>query len=208
MKKYIFLISLLSAVIATQAQVRTVKLTVYPEFKPSLIHLTDGRVLRQPLTNVFLKNATLMYMKGNDVMQANMSNILSVEFDDRTYVKIDTLLCYQVDSIGNDALFKATIIDVKAYNTQLRNNNVISNLSLGDQISMATIDLSTDEDFKFPLIDIYFYRYKGKFVRTHERNLGRLLSKEKRRMLRTYVTMDGFSWTDEKSLIKLLKSLQ
>jgi hypothetical protein len=208
MKKYIFLISLLSAVIATQAQVRTVKLTVYPEFKPSLIHLTDGRVLRQPLTNVFLKNATLMYMKGNDVMQANMSNILSVEFDDRTYVKIDTLLCYQVDSIGNDALFKATIIDVKAYNTQLRNNHVISNLSLGDQISMATIDLSTDEDFKFPLIDIYFYRYKGKFVRTHERNLGRLLSKEKRRMLRTYVTMDGFSWTDEKSLIKLLKSLQ
>ena len=204
----LFIITLLTSVQVLNAQVRTTKLTVYPEYKPSIIQLADGRVLRQSLTYVFLKNSTLLYLSGSQAMEANMDNILSVKFDDRLYVKIDTLLCYQVDSIGHDALFCATIIDQEAYQQQLRNNVVISNLSLGEMIGTTTVDLNNEEDYKFPLINIYFYRYKGKYVRTHERTLGHILSKEQKRIMRTFVTMDDFSWTDEKSLMKLLSKLQ
>ena len=189
-------------------QVRTPKLTVYSEFKPSIIMMKDGRVVRQSLTNVFLKNSHLLYLQGTNVMEANMDNVVRVKFDDRLYVKIDTLLAYEVDSVGQDKLYRATVIDQVAYHQQLRNNQVITNLSLGDQLSTTTIDLSTEEDYKFPLIDIFYYLYKGKYVKVHERNLWRLLDKEQKRLMKTQMSLPDFSWTDEKSLIRLLKALQ
>ena len=137
-----------------------------------------------------------------------MDNIISVTFDDRQYIKIDTMLYYLVDTIGNDALYRATVMDMPAYYQQLRNNKVITNIDFGDQIQTSHIDISTEDDYKFPLIDLFYYRYNGQFVRTHERNLGRILPKEKQRMLKTFVNLPDFSWTDEESLLKLLKALQ
>ena len=214
MKKVVLFIIMIVAAQVISAQVRTPKLTVYKQFKPSVITLKDGRKLSQPLTNIFLKNSSLLYMNGTNSMEANMDNVVSVKFDDRLYVKIDTLLCFQVDTIGNDALYCATIIDMPAYVQQLKNNQVISNIGfdfsggMGGQMSTATIDISTEDDYNFPLIDIFYFRLNGKFVRTHERILERALPKEKRRMLRTFENMEGFSWTDRDSLLKLLKALQ
>lgn len=213
-KRNLFIIMLSLAVQTFCAQVRTTNLTVYKQFKPSIIQLTDGRELTQPLTNIFLKNSSLLYMNAGNSMEANMKNIVSVKFEDRLYVKIDTLLCYEVDSVGNDALYCATIIDLQAYKQQLKNSQIISNLdfsfagALGGQIATSTIDMSTEDDHLLPLIDIFYYRYNGKFVRVHERVLERVVPKDKRRMLRTYENMEGFSWTDKDWLLKLLKAIQ
>ena len=190
------------------AQIRTEKLTVYKQFKPSTIILKDGRKLKQPLTNIFLKNSSLLYLSGSNSMEANMDNIVSVTFDDRQYVKIDSMLYYLVDTIGNDALYRATVIDLPAYNQQLKNNKILTNIEFGDQVQTSYVDISNEDDYKLPLIDLFYFRYKDKFVRTHERNLGRILPKDKQRMLKTFVNLPDFSWTDEKSLLKLLKALQ
>ncbi|MBR1879557.1 MAG: hypothetical protein IJ804_02220 [Prevotella sp.] len=208
MKTTSLFIIMITAAQSLMGQVKTSKLTVYKSFKPSIILLKDGRQLKQPLTNIFLKNSSLLYMHGTTSMEANMDNILSVQFDDRRYVKIDSLLAYEVDSVGQDILYKATVIDMQAYLQQLKNNQVITSLSLGDQISTSSIDLSTEDDYKFPLIDIFYYRFNGKMVRVHERYLGRLLTKEQKRIMKTYMSLPDFSWTDEKSLVKLLKGLQ
>lgn len=208
MKATALFIIMMMAAQSVCGQLKTTKLTVYKEFKPSVIQLTDGRTIKQSLTNIFLKNSHLLYIQGLNAMEANMDNVLTVKFDDRLYVKIDTLLAYQVDTVGNDALYCATVIDQVAYITQLKNNQIITNMSLGDQISTATIDISAEDDYLFPLIDIFYYRYNGKFVRCHERNLGRILPKEKRRMFKTYINMPDFSWTDPNSLLKLLKGIQ
>lgn len=199
------------ALLATQTaygQDRTTKLTAYEEFKPSTITLTDGRKLKEKFTNIFLKNSSLLYMSGTVTKEASTANIQSVEFDDRFYVKIDSLLAYQVDTIGGDALFRATIIDQVAYLQNLKNNQVLTNISLSSQMTTTSIDLNNENDFLFPLIDIYYYRLNGKYVRCHDRPLGNALSKEKKRILRTFVHMDDFSWSDEKSLMELLKRLQ
>ena len=100
-KSTLFIIMMLVAQ-SLSAQIRTEKLTVYKQFKPSTIMLKDGRELKQPLTNIFLKNSSLLYMNGTNSMEANMDNIISVKFDDRQYIKIDTMLYYLVDTIGND----------------------------------------------------------------------------------------------------------
>lgn len=214
MRKSALLLLLVFIAQCLQAQVKTPKLTAYKQFKPSIIKLKDGRTLQQPLTNIFLKNSSLLYMNGTNSMEAKMDNIVSVEFDDRYYVKIDTLLCYRVDSVGNNALFCATIIDVPAYQQQLKNNQVISNLdfdfsgALGGQLSTATIDISTEDDYKFPLIDIFYYLYNGKFIRVHERVLNRTLTKEQRRIMRTHLMLPDFSWTKAECLLDLLKDLR
>ncbi len=203
----LFIIMMLAAQ-SLCAQVRTTKLTVYKQFKPSIIQLKDGRKLNQPLTNIFLKNSSLLYLRGTQSMEASMENIVSVQFDDRLYVKIDTLLCYQVDTVGNDALYRATVIDLNAYQQQLKNNQIITSMDLGEQISTATIDISTEDDYQFPLIDIFYYRFNGKFVRVHERNLQRVLTKEQKRIMKSHIMLPDFSWTKEESLLKLLKGLQ
>jgi hypothetical protein len=211
MKRITLLFVIVAAAVLTAAgQVKTPKLTVYKDFQPSIILLKDGRYVKQSLTNIFLKNSSLLYMQGTNAMEANMDNVVSVKFDDRLYVKIDTLLAYVVDSVGQDILYRATVIDMNAYQTQLRNNNVISNLSwgTGGAITTSTMDLNTPEDYKFPLIDLFFYRIDGKFVKCHERNLQYILNKDRKRIVRTFVSMKDFSWTDEESLMKLLKALQ
>ena len=207
LKTSLFIIMLFAAQ-SLSGQERTTKLTVYPEFKPSTITLNDGRTLKEKFTNIFLKNSSLLYMSGNVTKEAYTANIKSVQFDDRLYIKVDTLLAYQVDSVGNDGLFCATIIDQDAYLQNLKNNQVMTNISLSEQISTTSVDLSNEDDFLFPLINIYYYRLDGKFVRCHDRSLSNVLSKEKKRMLRTFVHMDDFSWSDEKSLMELLKRLQ
>ena len=205
----LFIITLFS-IQSVFGQERTTKLTVYPEFKPSIIVLSDGRQITQQFTNVFLKNSSLLYMSGSVAKEANMANVSSVQFDDRFYVRIDSLLAYQVDSVGNDGLYCATIIDQEAYLQNLKNNQVMTNINFHnfDQVSTTSVDLSNEDDFLFPLINIYYYRLGGKFVRCHDRSLSNVLNKEKKRMLRTFVHMDDFSWSDEKSLLNLLRKLQ
>lgn len=209
MKKafFLFIITIFFGVSA-KAQVKTSSTMVYNEFRPSIIQLTDGRILKQPLTNIFLKNSSLVYKRGQETMEARMENIKSVTFDDRQYIRIDSVLAYCVDSVNNDVLYCATVIDFVAYKTQLANNNQITSLSMNDLIGYTTIDLSNDEDYKFPLIDLFYFKYNDQIVRAHERSIGKLLSKEKRRILKTFVTMDDFSWTEPKSLLRLLKALQ
>ena len=210
MKKTILFIIIFLSFQSLYGQERTTKLTVYPEFKPSTITLSNGGHITLKFTNVFLKNSSLLYMSGSTAKEANMDNILSVQFDDRLYLKIDSLLAYQVDSVGKDGLFCATIIDQVAYIQNLKNNQVLTNIDLQnfDQISTTSVDLNNEEDLLFPLINIYYYRLGGKFVRCHDRSLNNILDKEKKRILRTFVHLDDFSWSDEQSLINLLKRLQ
>lgn len=210
MRLYSLFIITLFSIQSVFGQERTTKLTVYPEFKPSIIVLSDGRQITQQFTNIFLKNSSLLYMSGSVAKEANMANVSSVQFDDRFYVRIDSLLAYQVDSVGNDGLYCATIIDQEAYLQNLKNNQVMTNINFHnfDQVSTTSVDLSNEDDFLFPLINIYYYRLGGKFVRCHDRSLSNVLNKEKKRMLRTFVHMDDFSWSDEKSLLNLLRKLQ
>jgi hypothetical protein len=204
----LLLVIIVAAVLTASSQVKTTNLTVYKNFQPSTILLKDGRAIRQPLTNIFLKNSSLTDMQGSNAMEANMDNVVTVKFDDRLYVKIDTLLAYVVDSVGNDVLYCATVIDMDSYQRSMRNNVMISSASLDSQVT--TMDFNTSEDYKFPLIDLFFYRINGKYVKCHERNLQYMLNKdkEKKRIIRTFCTMKDFSWTDKDSLLKLLKALQ
>lgn len=203
-----FAILLLSMLCLTgMAQKRTLSATLYKEFKPSVITFTDGHSSKQSLTNIFLKNSTLLFMRGEHAMEANMDNIAAVDFGDRKYVAIDKQLAYLVDTVGNNALYCKELFDQDSYERNLRNNINISNLELGDQISTTTIDLNNEEDYKLPVFKHFYMKLDGQYVRVHERDLGRKLSKDKRVMMKRIIAMPDFSWQKEESLITLLKAI-
>ena len=200
--------------VAAQKQDITSAITVYPTFQPATVTLTSGRKMEIPLANIFLKNGALLYMSGDDIKEANMQTILRAEFADRTYIRIDSMLCYQVDSIGNDALFCVRVLDVKAYKQSRANSANITNLDLtaltttSSSLSYNTIEATDISELQFPVEDVYYYRLDDKFVRVHERHLKRTLSKEKRQIMESVMNMPGFTWTNEKYLMMILEKIQ
>lgn len=208
MKKLVLFLLLSIGVLTASAQGTTTMVTVYQAFKPATIHLVDGRQLKVSLANIFLKNSGLLYISGHDTKEASLQNILKVEFQDRTYYRIDSVLAYQVDTVNHQPLYCAQRIDLVAWKGMIINNRQLDNISLGDMLTYSATELADQHDIHFPVINIYYFQINGKYVLAHERNLKRVLDKEKRRLMASVMSEPEFSWTSEKSLLKLLKYIQ
>lgn len=214
MKRLVLLSTiLLMAALQVTAQEVTPKLTAFPEFRPATAYMADGKKLDIPMANIFLKNSSLLYISGELTKEADTKNLLRVDFKDRTYIRIDSVLAYEVDTVGANALFCAKVLDLKAYKQLLANNSNITNLDLNDLASMnmfqyTAIDINDVTDIHFPVIPLYYYRLNNQFVLVHERHLKRVLDKEKRRRMESVMNLPDFSWTNEKSLLKILEVIQ
>ena len=214
MKKLVLLSTMLLMVaFKGAAQEVTPQLTVFPDFRPATAYLADGKKLDIPMANIFLKNSSLLYISGDVTKEASTKNLLRVDFKDRTYFRIDSVLAYQVDTVGKNALFCAKVLDLKAYRQLIANNSNITNLDINDLASMnmfqyTTIDINDVKDIHFPVIPLYYYRLNNQYVLVHERNLKRALNKEERRRMESVMNLPNFSWTDEKFLLKILEVIQ
>ena len=210
MKQKTLLIALLLAmVLGASGQIALSRLTAFTEFRPAVVHLADGQTMNLPLANIFLKNSSLLYMNNSGTaMEADMKNLLRVDFDDRTYVRIDTLLAYRVDTIGSSALYCAWVIDLKAFRQAVKNNTNITNLDLSFNTMLSYTTVEVNQEETLPVVPIYYFKIDDKFVRVHERHLKRFLDKEKRRRMESVMDLKGFSWTDEKYLMQMLRIIR
>ena len=204
---------LLMAALRVAAQEVTPQLTAFPEFRPATATMADGKKMVIPMANIFLKNSSLLYISGELTKEANTKNLLRVDFKDRSYIRIDSVLAYQVDTVGKNALFCAKVLDLKAYKQLLINNSNITNLNMNDLLSMnmlqyTTVDIGDTQDIHFPVIPLYYYRINDKFVLVHERHLKRFFDKENRRRMESVMNMPGFSWTNEEFLLKILEVIK
>lgn len=209
-KKTILLTVFVMAALVCTAQKRTTQATLYKQFKPSVITLKTGRTLNQPLTNVFLKNGSLVYLNGEVTMEANMETIAAVEFDDKKFININNQLAYMVDSVGSNILYRIDLLDINAYNQNIRNNINISNMGFeSGAITTTSMDLNSEDDYKLPIFSHFYFFYNGEFVKVHEREVSRVLPKDKdiKRKYRTIIGMDNFSWNNNESLMQLLKAI-
>lgn len=199
--------------IKVAAQEVTPQLTVFPEFRPATVYMADGKKLDIPMANIFLKNSSLLYLSGELTKEADTKNLLRVDFKDRTYIRIDSVLAYRVDTVGANALYCAKVLDLKAYKQLLINNQNITNLDLNDlmtsnMMQYSTIDIQDSKDIHFPVIPLYYYRINDKFVFVHERHLKRFLDKEDRRRMESVMNLPDFSWTNKKFLLKILEVIK
>lgn len=207
-KKCFSIILLAMLALNLQAQNLTTALTVYKEFQPATIYLANGKHMKVGFANIFLKNSSLLYKSGQDTKEANIKTLEKVVFKDRTYYRVDSVLAYQVDTVGNQQLYCAQRIDFVAWKGMIVNNRQMTNIDLSDMLSYTTVDLADEQDIHFPLVKVYYLKLNGKYVLAHERHLKRVLDKEKRRLMTSVMSEPEFSWTSEKSLLKLLKFIQ
>lgn len=181
------------------------KTTVYKDFQPAIIVLSNGKSITEKQANIFLKNGSLLYKHNKSIMQANMENVSSVRFSDRSYLRIDTLLAYVVDTLKTNKLLCATLIDMESYANQIVNDRQITNLELGGHVNISSIDNYLSDDIKYPLVNYFFFEIDGKVIKAHERTLKKALPKAKQRMFNAIIQSPEFHWGEVESLTRILK---
>ena len=139
------------------------------------------------------------------VKKVRTSLISKVEFADATYYRVDTLLASVVDSVQGRALYKASIIDIEAYNALMTANSSVTDVVVAEYVSVGSVERTATEDKDYPLIDYYFMDFQGKQVLMEDRKLYRMVPKEKRRLYKNTISAPDFSWTSPKSLCKLME---
>lgn len=212
MKKILFTLFLICPFIGIWAQKEagtSTRTTVYEEYQPAKVTLYNGKVIFQKKANIFLKDATLLFKNGKLDMKANMNQIKGVEFADRSYVKLDTLLAMVIDTVGKNRVLCTTTVDMEAYTINELNSQEVSSLNFGgDQVSVTRMTTVAPEDRVYPLINTYYFEVDGKIIKAHERTISRHLSREKRDRLKFYMSMPDFDWGDKKTLRQVLELFQ
>jgi len=204
---YTLLLVLFMAMSAVAQDENTSMIMAFKDYCPAKVKLVDGRTIKVPKANVFLKHSTLVYKSGTSVKEANMKTIEAVDIEDRHYIRIDTVLAFLVDTVEANAVYQQQVIDREAYEANYRNNRMITGIQFGEQINLITLDPQQDSTAVYPVINYFYYRYNGKIMKVHDRELWRKLSKEKRRIMQTIMGEDGFSWTRRESVVRLLQAL-
>ena len=141
--------------VAVSAQKRQELPTKYSKNKSAVITLTNGRQVKSPDTNIFLKDASLLYFQNGEAKQARMDIIACVEFDDRKYINIENQLAYFVDSIKGNSLYCVEVIDMKAYKQGIVNNRTFTHIDLSSERLETYADTFYDaEDFQYPMASL------------------------------------------------------
>lgn len=207
MRKSFFLMLLAVASVAAKAQKTDTILhraMAYEKFIPARITMTNGKTIKVGQANVFLKNSTLLYKSGSKTMQASMPTVKYVDFADRRYERLDTLLAYEVDTIGKNRLMCAPMIDLEALRRTMSNNTVIDHLDLSYMVSVNSFELEQTDDMDIPIFNQYFFVINGKVVKAGDRYTSRVVPKDKRRLYRDLVEREQFDWESPQSLIAIL----
>ncbi len=196
--------ALLVVALPLEAQNLVRRTTEFAMFKPAVIVLNNGSTLKK-MANIFMRNGSLVYKRGNTTMQARTQAIARVEFDSATFVRIDTLLAEVVDTVGGNVLCRSRTIDMEAYQQMAYANRQITSVEISDFVNVSSVDLSAAEDILYPVRTVYYMTIGGKTVRVHERTLWPLVPKEKRRLYRTLLSLPDFSWSDTGWLKRLMR---
>lgn len=207
--KYLFLTVIFQvlynfSLFAQNATFQNNSLMGYNSFKPAIVTFKSGKTLKVQQANIFLKNSTLLYKHGTQIMQAKMDDIQYVDFDDRHYEHVDTVLAYRIDSVGDNLLLCAPLLDLEAFQRQMANNREITHLNLGEVASIVTTELKTEEDNGYPIFNRYLFYVKGKVIKAQDRPCLQVIPKNRRREYKTLLGSENFNWNNPDCLRKVL----
>lgn len=211
----LFLLALCSSVQAQIPAGRSKGVTMFSDFQPAIIKLKDGKSSVHKQTNIFLKNSTLVYKKvpTGEIMEASMPVVAGITVGDRNFINVKNHLAEVVATEGDASLVRVRVIDVETMKGEYLNNSTITNSSMlddlsagrliGESMSTTRIDGAEDEE-PYPLMDTYYYVVGDKVTLAHERSIKSAIKKDQRHEYEVILS-NGFSWTRQEDLAKLLK---
>lgn len=210
MKRLFFLISLFAyslfaPLCAQQLQeLRRSKLPViYPEFKEARVNQPFGRHTTARV-NFSLDDGALYFLDDDDkIRRAFVKNILSVEVDSTTYLKVDSIFGEVIAMQDYNYLVRVTLVDKKIYGQE--NFDVAAMMALGGGFFKESV-LALEEEMEkgYPLKDIYYFVLRGKVVPARESAIKKCIAPEYKTAFKTLMGDRWWSWHDGQSLSKLL----
>lgn len=189
-----------------QMQQRSNTIFAYPKFQKAKILQPFGRYVTAD-ANILLKNASLCYMEGDTVMQANVANILGVEFNDSVrYRKVEGVAMGRVIAEKNwRTLVVVTTIDMEKYREETVGGDNLPFFEMSDLNVFLEIDGDSREEAKgYPLEERYYFLIDGVAVRATEKNIKKYVKPEMKAAFKNLMHDKFWSWNDAKSLAVLL----
>ena len=195
-------------VAAQQQQVerRTNSVLAFPEFKDATVHFSFMRKGKAK-ANIFLKDSGLLYMQDTTVMQADLTDVISVDFDSVKYMRVtkDIGMGRVIAEKNNCALVCVTTIDVKSYDTDEAKGQNLPFFSLeGFNVFLEIEADFRDEAKGYPLQDKYYFMVRGNAVPAVERKVKKVIRAEKKSDFKELMADRFWSWKDAGSLTDLL----
>lgn len=175
----------------------------FTEFKEAKVNQPFGRYTKAKV-NFRLTDGALCFIDEEDqVRQAFVKNILSVDVDSVRYMKVDSVFGKVIAQQNYNYLVCVTTIDKKASAAEINEiNEMMANG--GGTFKWSILDLEEKAAKGYILKDEYFFLLRGKVVRARESYIKKQIDPMYKEAFKTLMGDRWWSWHDPQSLAKLL----
>lgn len=208
MKRILFILisvlSLLPAALPAQ-QVQQLKRShtvfLFPEFQDAKVRQSFGRYAKAK-ANIFLKDASLVYMQDGKVIRAYTKGIYGVDFGDSLhYMKVDSAMAKVIAQDGYNYLLCVTSVDMKRYHAEVNGGSELPFFEMSDFNVFLQMDgQQREEDMGIPLQDKYYFSVKGQIVPANETAFRKIVPPEQKKAFKLLMTNRLWSWSDPDNL--------
>ena len=187
------------------------------DFSNAVVYLKSGGKLEY-LANIHLQNSQLHYVKGSNIMEAAMNDILVVELASKRYMNINNSLMEIVAEGEKGFVAKFSKPDYSklnetggAYGASSNTTSTKSLTSLEGFSSVTThmLQQSEKENGKvIPLKHEYYIVANGSVYPAQKKLFEKMLPANKQAAIKGFLKENKIRWTKPEDLLKLVKFLE
>ena len=191
-----------------RVQRRTKSPYLFPTFFEAKVTQPFGRYTTGKI-NVRLRDAALCFLEGDTIKEAFVNNILGFQTDSLFFRKVNNQMGRVVAQENYNFLVCVTTIDAELYGKEITDLNTLQNMAGGTDgpfnidTRYAVDELEENVAEGYPLKDTYYFIVKGQPVRAIQSKVKKVIHPDKKKLFKTIVENDFWSWEDPESLKKL-----
>lgn len=199
--------STVSAQLSQQVK-RSRSVFLYPEFQDAKIRQSFGRKV-EAKANIYLKDASLVYMENGKIMRAFTKGIFGVTFGDSVeFVKVDSVMARVVAKKDYNYLLCKTTVNMTRYREEESGGAGMDFFEMSDfNVFMNMNEDKRDDDLGIPLMDKYYFSIQGTIIPANKSDFKPFVRKGKQADFKELMKDRFWSWKDPKSLVQLLEYL-
>lgn len=187
---------------------RSRSIFLFPEFQEATVRQTFNRTLKAKV-NIFLKDASLVFIQDKKVMRAYTKNIIGVDFGDTLrYMKVDSVMARVVAQEGYNYLLCKTTVNMSRYREEEQGGSNLDFFEMSDLNYFVELNQDRrDDDLGIPLEDKYYFNVKGYVIPANESAFKKVMDKGQMEAFKVLMGNRFWSWKDPESLKMLFSFL-
>lgn len=187
------------------------------DFSAATVYLKSGGKLEY-MANIHLQNCQLHYVKGNNIMEASLSDILVVELASKRYMNINNSLMEIVAEGEKGFVAKFSKPDYSKLNetggaygssSNTTSTKALTSLEGFGSVTNHMLQQSEKENGKvIPLKHEYYIVANGSVYPAQKKLFEKMLPADRQAALKAFLKENKIKWTNPEDLLKLVKVLE